>query len=169
MLVFSGLRERRQWRMNYLQQEQSHFRDASSDEEAESPQWRRTIKSFGPDGSKTFAQHIKVLFVPRSHCGKNKKKKCSHSAWCQFSRVLKMFRLSELYCRLEYWLRLVLSVSFSVITQFRVKIVITESKCSRLTREKNINQIWLRFPWMVSWREANTFVWLAMKIQGLSR
>lgn len=74
MLVFSGLRERRQWRMNYLQQEQSHFRDANSDEEAESPQRRCTVKSFGPDGSKTFAQHSKILFVPRSHCGKNKKR-----------------------------------------------------------------------------------------------
>lgn len=133
--------------MNYLQQEQSHFRDANSDEEAESPQWRCTIKSFGPDGNKTLAQHKKILFVPRSHCGKNKK------AGCQFSRFLKIFRLLELKCRLEYWLRLVLSVSFSVTRQFRVKIVITELKCSRLTREKNINQIWLHFQWMMSWRE----------------
>lgn len=35
---------------------------------------------------------------------------------------------------------------FSVIRQLGVRIVITESTCSRLTREKNINQIWLHFP-----------------------
>lgn len=39
-----------------------------------------------------------------------------------------------------------LKCEFSVIRQLGVRIVITESTCSRLTREKNINQIWLHFP-----------------------